>query len=299
MVILKDHYKVLGIQRSASDDEIKKAYRNLAKQFHPDKNKAKEAEEKFKEISAAYDVLKDADKKKVYDMQLLGDEERANRPRPPYASQSFSSRPGNFETSWGFTNGNGDDGDFFTSSSFTFMSSPRGNENERDSTRRRKANNRRSYGPEHSTWNFGWNDENIDADTQAFFRAFGNQGGNQFPFMFGNFNGNMFSDFDDVFKGFFEHDLHMGMGSMFNDPFFEMYSTRNAFSFENIFSDVPSHGNRGTRHTQSRPKAPRSTWDDWPRSAFKERSNDFMFRSDKEAKAKGMCIAMFCALLFS
>ena len=59
----KDFYQVLGVERNATDSEIKKAYRKLAIKFHPDKNpNNKEAEEKFKEISAAFDILKDSEK---------------------------------------------------------------------------------------------------------------------------------------------------------------------------------------------------------------------------------------------
>jgi molecular chaperone DnaJ len=64
----KDFYSVLGVARSASADEIKKAYRKLAMQHHPDKNPGnKKAEEKFKEISEAYDVLSDEKKREAYD----------------------------------------------------------------------------------------------------------------------------------------------------------------------------------------------------------------------------------------
>ncbi|CAL1286713.1 unnamed protein product [Larinioides sclopetarius] len=63
----KDYYKILGISKGASDDEIKKAYRKLALKFHPDKNKTPEAEEKFKEVAEAYEVLSDKKKKEVYD----------------------------------------------------------------------------------------------------------------------------------------------------------------------------------------------------------------------------------------
>ena len=63
-----DYYQVLGVSRDASDSEIKKAYRKLAIQYHPDKNPGdKEAEEKFKEISAAFDILKDPEKRAKYD----------------------------------------------------------------------------------------------------------------------------------------------------------------------------------------------------------------------------------------
>ena len=63
----RDYYEILGIDKSASDDEIKKAYRKLAKKYHPDVNKAKDAEEKFKEINEAYEVLSDPQKKQIYD----------------------------------------------------------------------------------------------------------------------------------------------------------------------------------------------------------------------------------------
>ncbi|MFL5821295.1 MAG: molecular chaperone DnaJ [Solirubrobacteraceae bacterium] len=63
-----DYYKTLGVSKSASQDEIKKAYRKLARQYHPDRNPDdKKAEERFKEVSHAYDVLGDPDKRKQYD----------------------------------------------------------------------------------------------------------------------------------------------------------------------------------------------------------------------------------------
>ena len=63
-----DYYKILGVGKNASDEEIKKAYRKLARQYHPDRNPGdKKAEERFKEISQAHDVLSDADKRKAYD----------------------------------------------------------------------------------------------------------------------------------------------------------------------------------------------------------------------------------------
>jgi len=71
----KSLYETLGLQDGATEAEIKKAYRKLARQYHPDINKEPEAEEKFKEINAAYEVLKDKDKKAQYDMhgdQMFG-----------------------------------------------------------------------------------------------------------------------------------------------------------------------------------------------------------------------------------
>ena len=63
----KDYYKTLGVEKSASDEEIKKAYRKMALKYHPDKNKSPDAEEKFKEIAEAYDVLSDPEKRKLFD----------------------------------------------------------------------------------------------------------------------------------------------------------------------------------------------------------------------------------------
>ena len=63
----KDYYKILGVPRDASDDDIKKAYRKLALKYHPDKNKDPGSEEKFKELAEAYDVLRDG---KYFDFLL-------------------------------------------------------------------------------------------------------------------------------------------------------------------------------------------------------------------------------------
>ncbi|XP_058461443.1 dnaJ protein homolog 1-like [Malaya genurostris] len=63
----KDYYKILGVSRGASDDEIKKAYRKLALKYHPDKNKSPQAEERFKEVAEAYEVLSDKKKRDIFD----------------------------------------------------------------------------------------------------------------------------------------------------------------------------------------------------------------------------------------
>ena len=65
---MADHYEVLGIDRGASADEVKKAYRRLARELHPDVNPSGEAAERFKQVTHAYDVLSDPQQRQQYDM---------------------------------------------------------------------------------------------------------------------------------------------------------------------------------------------------------------------------------------
>lgn len=77
----KDYYEIMGVGREASADEIKRAYRRLARKFHPDVSKEKDAEAKFKEIGEAYEVLRDPEKRAAYD--ALGSRKPGEEFRPP------------------------------------------------------------------------------------------------------------------------------------------------------------------------------------------------------------------------
>ena len=109
----RDYYEILGVKRAASQDEVQRAYRKLARKYHPDVNKASNAEDKFKEINEAYEVLKDPEKRKMYDQ--LGPNWRSGqdfRPPPGWETQFDFGRGGAHQTEfqWG---GAGGFSDFF------------------------------------------------------------------------------------------------------------------------------------------------------------------------------------------
>ncbi|RMG41106.1 MAG: J domain-containing protein [Candidatus Dadabacteria bacterium] len=120
MVQYQDYYSTLGVSRSASQDEIKKAYKKLARKYHPDINKEKDAEAKFKEINEAYEVLGDPEKRKLYDS--LGSNWKAG--------QEFKPPPGFEELFKQHMGGAGRGGTFRASPgggfSFEFSGSPGG-----------------------------------------------------------------------------------------------------------------------------------------------------------------------------
>ena len=103
-----DYYSVLGVAKSATQDEIKKAYRKLALQYHPDRNKTKEGESKFKEITKAYEVLSDVSKRQAYDQYGEAAFENAGA-GGPFGGQG--GRYGPFSYSYS-TGGNGQAQDF-------------------------------------------------------------------------------------------------------------------------------------------------------------------------------------------
>ena len=97
----KDYYQVMGLARDATQDEIKRVYRKLARKYHPDVSKEPNAEARFKEVGEAYEVLKDAEKRTAYDqlganMKAAPSYRSGNLPPPATILPSSSSRTAPF-----------------------------------------------------------------------------------------------------------------------------------------------------------------------------------------------------------
>ncbi|GAA5525544.1 curved DNA-binding protein [Microbulbifer aestuariivivens] len=92
----KDYYQILGLERDAKQDEIKRAYRKLARKYHPDVSKEEGAEERFKEVSEAYEVLKDPEKRAAYDQLGSGYHAGEDFRPPPNWDQGFEFRGGGY-----------------------------------------------------------------------------------------------------------------------------------------------------------------------------------------------------------
>lgn len=118
----KDYYEILGVKRDATAAEIKSAYRKLARKFHPDVNKTKEAESKFKDINEAYEVLGDEAKRKRYDS--LGSNWQGGSeytPPPGFENFGFNFNQGGGSQSFNFGQDAGGFSDFFSSLFGDFM----------------------------------------------------------------------------------------------------------------------------------------------------------------------------------
>ncbi|XP_064650594.1 dnaJ homolog subfamily C member 21-like [Lineus longissimus] len=224
----EDHYSTLGLRKGASEDEIKKAYRTLAKQWHPDKNHDAGAEERFKEIGAAYEILKSRDRREIwereYDYSKQSKETPKSNPKAPGGKKN-NYYQSNFKTYANEDSGpktKGSSGRRFSYSyeqgpgrtkfSFFFTDSDDADSDTENTPRREKTKskggktprNNRSFSfsgpggkgakPEKPKWDKDWN------GTEEARKNYNNQ--RRFSFNFGVFN--VFNDGEMGFKAFFK-----------------------------------------------------------------------------------------------
>ena len=266
-----DYYEVLGVSKTASDDDIKKAYRALAKQWHPDKNKDAGAEDKFKEIGTAYETLKDGEKRKLYNMQKACAEEKermAKEARTKTASKSHegTSFSGTFGPGTSFSFSHGGTNFTFRSTFSTFgdntnkksrrEQSHSNKENEAKGTKKKAT--KTSSSPRRQKWSQDW-----DKPDPSFAFKFG---GPAFE--------DPFEDFDKMFEDFFK------------DPFFPKPMPMPRPFFEDLlgFNTSGVSGITGKRQGQKK-TAEEDMWD-WSKPLFGDKrkqveDDDDIFRQGK------------------
>ncbi len=116
----KDYYKIMGVERTATQDDIKRAYRKLSRKYHPDVSKEPDAEERFKSVGEAYEVLKDPEKRTAYDQLGMDWKSGQDFRPPPEWDQGFEFRGG------GFTDGDASQFSDFFESLFGRANAPQG-----------------------------------------------------------------------------------------------------------------------------------------------------------------------------
>ncbi|WAR05067.1 DNJB1-like protein [Mya arenaria] len=232
----KNHFATLGIKVGATEDEVKKAYRTLAKKFHPDKNKDSGAEEKFKEIAGAYEVLKNVDRREIHEREL-------NRPKHFEAATSSytkseskaSSTAGPYESSWskkfghqsesrynGSTFGNfadeGKESQFFTKKEPKPKAKPK-----------QKKNN---YGSSNTRQRRPWSHTATPSDDNDFSYEYSRPQTpkSNFSFAFKSFVDDLGMTFETFFMGSPMHSGSFEFSAFFDEPFEDLFGGQGSFN---------------------------------------------------------------------
>ncbi|XP_069115803.1 uncharacterized protein [Argopecten irradians] len=204
----KNLFTVLGLKPGATEDEIKKSYRNLARKYHPDKNKEPGAEEKFKEISAAYDHLKSADRREIHEREV-------NKPKEEPKKTFTKTKPSaNYSTSFTSASDGTQDGKAYSGAysktpggytytspdeefNFTYFSSKKGSRNANNKSKKKKPKTKPQK-PWSQNWDFP--DDAFPGDFEANIPGFGSNSG-MFSYAFKSF----VDDLDAHFSMFFNN----------------------------------------------------------------------------------------------
>lgn len=233
----KNHFQTLGVKVGASEDEIKKAYRTLAKKWHPDKNKETGAEEKFKEISAAYDYLKSSDRRDILERDLSRPKENTNT----HANSGTSYFKSNNRETYDNTNtgtgayykfGQNSENRYNYSNFQTFEDEQKGNKFKNDSefrtgkkkktgTKKKGSTGNKSWKP----WNNDWNNMDEEYDNFTFTVPGSERTTPNFSFAFKSFVDDLGMQFDSFFgtpgTGPWEFSAFFGEA----DPFSDFYAS--------------------------------------------------------------------------
>ena len=228
---VKNHFQTLGVKPGASEDEIKKAYRTMAKKWHPDKNKEAGAEEKFKEISAAYDYLKSEDRRDILERDL-------SRPKENKSNQSSSGtsyfKSSNNESYSNSSNGTGGYYKFgqqstenrYNNSNFrTFDEEPKGSKFKTDSNKKKKTGSKKKTGTkERKPWHQDWNSMDEEYDNVFNNMPSSDRTTPNFSFAFKSFVDDLGMQFDETFfrmsgTGPWEFSAFFGEPDPFSDFF--------------------------------------------------------------------------------
>lgn len=215
----KNHFTVLGLKVGASEEEIKKAYKSLAKKYHPDKNSDAGAEEKFKEIGAAYEVLKSQDRREIYERDLNRQKEQKSSKVPP---------SGGFSSYFTSTKENQSNKDHTAYSSkykgtsfktrFDFQEPSGSSWSHTDAKETKGKKKKPTHKPRQKPWSQDWNEADED-----FSPGFGDEG-RSFSFAFKTF----VDDLDSQFSMFFTSSTPFEFSAFYGnkeDPFAQFFSS--------------------------------------------------------------------------
>ena len=227
----KNHFETLGVKPGASEDEIKKAYRSLAKKWHPDKNKESGAEEKFKEISAAYDYLKSADRRDILERDLSRPKD--NSKTQPNSGTSY------FKTKETYDNTNNGTGSYYkfgqnSENRYNYSSFRTFGDEQKESNfkgefrtgKKKKAGTKKKTGTGNKgwkPWNHDWNSMDEEYDNVSFSAPTSDRTSPNFSFAFKSFVDDLGMQFDSFFAtpgtGPWEFSAFFGETDPFDDLF--------------------------------------------------------------------------------